>query len=56
VITRSEREQQHEQERSAIRRGRKHVVSSELEGLSIGGGKEAQGTSEGRVARNYLQD
>jgi len=49
VTTRSEREQQHEQERPAARRGGRRVGASELEGLGIG--KEAQGTSEGRVTR-----
>jgi hypothetical protein len=51
VITRSEREQQHEQERPAARRGGRRVGASELEGLGIGGGEEAQGTPEGRVTR-----
>jgi hypothetical protein len=51
VTTRSEREQQHEQERPAVRRGGRRVGASELEGLGIGGGEEAQGISEGRVTR-----
>jgi hypothetical protein len=51
VTIRSEREQQHEQERPAVRRGGRRVGVSELEGLGIGGGEEAQGTSEGRVTR-----
>jgi hypothetical protein len=51
VITRSEREQQHEQERPAARRGSRRVGASELEGLGIGVGKEAQGTPEGRITR-----
>jgi hypothetical protein len=41
VTTRSEREQQHEQERSATRRVGRRVGASELEGLGIGGGEEA---------------
>jgi hypothetical protein len=49
VTTRSEREQQHEQERPAARRSRRRVGASELDGLGIGGGEEAQGTSEGRT-------
>ena len=48
VTTRSEREQEHEQERPAARR---HVGAGELEGLGIRDGEEAQGTSEGRVIR-----
>jgi hypothetical protein len=51
VTTRSEREQQHEQERPAVRRGGRRVGASELEGLGIGGGEEAKGISEGRVTR-----
>jgi hypothetical protein len=51
VITRSEREQQHEQERSAARRGGRRVGASELEGLGIRGGEETQGTPEGRITR-----
>ena len=51
VTTRSEHEQQHEQERPALRRGGRRVGVSELEGLGIGGGGEAQGTSERRVTR-----
>jgi hypothetical protein len=50
MMTRSEREEQHEQARPAARRGRR-VGASELEGLGIGSGQEAQGTSEGRVTR-----
>jgi hypothetical protein len=52
VTTRSERKQQHEQERPAARRGGRRVGASELEGLGIGDGEEAQGTSEGRVVRS----
>jgi hypothetical protein len=52
VTTRSKREQQHEQECPATRRCRRRVGASELERLGIGGGEEAQGTSEGRVIRN----
>jgi hypothetical protein len=44
-------EQQHEQARPAARRGRRRVGASELEGLGIGGGQEAQGTFEGRITR-----
>jgi hypothetical protein len=51
VTNRSEREQQHEQECPAARCGGRRVGASELEGLGIGDGKEAQGTSEGRVTR-----
>jgi hypothetical protein len=51
VITRSEREQQHEQERPAARRGGRRIGASELEGLGIKDREEAQGTSEGRVTR-----
>jgi hypothetical protein len=51
VIPRSEREQEHERERPAARRGGRRVGASELEGLGIGGGEEAQGTPEGRVTR-----
>jgi hypothetical protein len=51
VITRSERKQQHEQERPAARRGERRVGASELKGLGIRGGEEAQGTPEGRVTR-----
>jgi hypothetical protein len=51
VITRSEREQQHEQERPAARRGGRRVGASELEGLGIRGGEETQGTPEGRITR-----
>jgi hypothetical protein len=51
VTTRSEREQQHEQEHPATRRGKRRVGASELEGLGIRGGEEAQGTPEGRVTR-----
>jgi hypothetical protein len=51
VTTRSEHEQQHEQERPAARRGGRGVGASELEGLGIGDGEEAQGTSEGGVTR-----
>jgi hypothetical protein len=51
VTTRSEREQEHEQERPAARRGGRRVDASELEGLGIGVGEQAQGTSEGRVTR-----
>ena len=51
VITRSEREQQHEQERPAARRSGRRVGASELEGLGIGVGEEAQGTPDGRVTR-----
>jgi hypothetical protein len=51
VTTRSEREQQHEQERPAARRGGRRVGASELEGLGIRGGEEAQGTSGGRITR-----
>ena len=51
MTTRSEREQQHEQERPAVRRGGRRVGASELEGLGIGGGEEAKGISEGRVTR-----
>jgi hypothetical protein len=48
VTTRSEREEQHERERPAARRGGRRVGASELKGLGIGGGQEAQGTSKGR--------
>jgi hypothetical protein len=51
VTTRSEREQQHEQERPATRRGGRRVGASELEGLGIRGGEETRGASEGRVTR-----
>jgi hypothetical protein len=51
VTTRSEREQQQKQERPAARRGGRRVGASELEGLGIGGGEEAQGATEGRVTR-----
>jgi hypothetical protein len=51
VTTRSEREQQHEQERPAVRRGGRRVGASELEGLGIRVGEEAQETVEGRVTR-----
>jgi hypothetical protein len=51
VTTRSEREQEHEQERPAARRGRRRVGASELEGLGIGGGEEAQGTPGGKTTR-----
>ena len=51
VTTRSEREQQHEQERPAARRGGRRVGASELEGLGIRDGEEGQETSEGRVTR-----
>jgi hypothetical protein len=51
VTTRFEREQQHEQERPATRRGGRRVGASELEGLDIRGGEETQGASEGRVTR-----
>jgi hypothetical protein len=51
VTTRSEREQEHEQERPATRRGRRRVGASELEGLGVGGGEESQGTLEGKVTR-----
>jgi hypothetical protein len=57
VITGSEREQQHEQERPAARRGGRRVGASELEGLGIRGGEEEappqepQGAPEGRVTR-----
>ena len=51
MTTRSEREQQHEQEHPAARRGGRRVGASELEGLGIRGGEEAQGTSEGRTTR-----
>ena len=59
VTTRSEREQEHEQERPA-RRGGRRIGTSELEGLDIEVGEvsevgevgeEAQRTSEGRVTR-----
>ena len=46
VTTRSEREQQHEEERPATRRGGRRVGASELEGLGIGGGRGAKGISE----------
>ena len=49
VTTRSEREQQHEQERPATRRGGRRVGASKLEGLGIRGGEETQGASEGRI-------
>jgi len=55
VTTRSEREQQHEQERLAARRGGRRVGASELGGLGIRDGEEAQGTSKGRVTP-YPQD
>jgi len=51
VTTRSEREQQHEQERPAARRGGRRVGAGELEGLGIRDGEEGQETSEGRVTR-----
>jgi hypothetical protein len=51
VTTRSEREQQHGQERPAARHSGRRVGASELEGLGIRGGQEAQGTSERRVTR-----
>jgi len=51
MTTRSEREQQHEQERPAARRSGRRVGASKLEGLGIRDGKEAQETSEGRVTR-----
>ena len=51
VTTRSEREQEHEQERPAARRSGKRVGANELEGLDIEVEEEAQGTSEGRVTR-----
>jgi hypothetical protein len=51
VTTRSEREQQREQERPAAHRGGRRVGASELEGLGVGGGVEAQGISEGRIPR-----
>jgi hypothetical protein len=51
VTTRSEREQEHEQERPAARRGGRRVGASELEGLGIRGEEEAQGTPEERVTR-----
>jgi hypothetical protein len=51
VTTRSEHEQQHEQERPAARRGGRRMGASKLEGLGVGGGEEAQRTSEGRVTR-----
>jgi hypothetical protein len=51
VTTRSEREQEHEQERPAARRGGRRVGASELEGLGVGGAEEAQGNPEGRVTR-----
>jgi hypothetical protein len=51
VTTRSEREQQHEQERPAVRRGGRRVGAGELKGLGIRDGEEAQGASEGRVTR-----
>jgi hypothetical protein len=51
VTTRSEREQQHEQERPAARRCGRRIGASELEGLGIENGEEAQETSKGRVTR-----
>jgi hypothetical protein len=51
VTTRSEREQQHEQERPATHRGGRRIGASELKGLGIRDGEEAQETSEGRVTR-----
>jgi hypothetical protein len=51
VITRSEREQQHEQERPAARRSGRRVGASELEGLGVGVGEEAQGTPDERATR-----
>jgi len=48
VTTRSEREQEHEQERPAARR---RVGAGELEGLSIRDREEAQEASEERVTR-----
>ena len=48
VTTRSEREQEHEQERPAARRSGKRVGANELEGLDIEVEEEAQGTPEGR--------
>ena len=51
VTTRSKREQQHEQKRPAARRGGRRIDASELERLGVGGGEEAQRTSEGRVTR-----
>jgi hypothetical protein len=43
VTTHSEREQQREQERPTAHRGGRHVGASELEGLGVEGGEEAQG-------------
>jgi hypothetical protein len=54
-VTRSEREQQREQERPAARRGGRRVGASELEGLGVGVGEEAQGIFEGRIP-SYPQD
>lgn len=51
VTTRSEREQEYEKERPAARYGGRRVGASELEGLGIEVGEEAQGASEGRVTR-----
>lgn len=51
VITRSRREQQHEQEYPAARRGGRCVSASELVGFGTGGGEEARGTSKGKVTR-----
>ena len=42
VTTRSEREQQHEQERPATRRGGRRINASKLERLGIKGGEEAR--------------
>jgi hypothetical protein len=47
VITRSEREQQHEQERPAARRGGRRVGASELEGLGIGVERKPKGPLRG---------
>jgi hypothetical protein len=49
VTTHFDREQQHEQEHSATRRGGRRVGASELERLSIGGGGKPKGDP-------YLQD
>jgi hypothetical protein len=51
VTTRSRREQQHEQECPAARRGGRCVSASELVGFGTGGGEEARGTSKGRLTR-----
>jgi hypothetical protein len=51
VTTRSEREQQREQESPAARHGGRCVGASELEGLGVRGGEEAQGISKGRIPR-----